>query len=249
MTLSLTAQKMLDAYGGAELWGKARHVRAEVSAHGLAFTLKRRPPFRKAQITCDVTRPFTRLTPIGQRADVAGVLDGEDVRLEQPDGTVLETRQNARSFFPGGRRIWRWDDLDMAYFAGYAFWNYLCLPALLLRPDIRWEECAPGHLRAHFPSKVPSHSPMQDFHIDMATGRLLQHDYAAEVISELANAANVITGHDEQDGLTFANERRVTPRGFNGAPLPAPLLIYVKIHQFSVESEADTKLTQRPERP
>ena len=28
--------------------------------------------------------------------------------------------------------------LDQAYFAGYAFWNYLTLPALLLRPDVEW---------------------------------------------------------------------------------------------------------------
>lgn len=40
--LSKTAQKALDAYGGIELWQKAKYIEAEISADGWAFFLKRR---------------------------------------------------------------------------------------------------------------------------------------------------------------------------------------------------------------
>ncbi|MGV6839634.1 MAG: hypothetical protein ACWA40_05510 [Planktomarina sp.] len=234
INLNTTAEAMLAAYGGKAFWSSARSITAHVSAHGLAFRLKRRPVFQHARILCDVTKPYVCLTPIGHVHDVMGVLDGDNVRLMDQNGRMKSERQNARNAFPGGRRWFWWDDLDMAYFAGYAFWNYLCLPALLLRQDVHWEELSPGHLRAHFPNHLPTHSPVQDFIVDLETGRLLQHNYTAQVIGGWAKAANVITQHDIQDGIPFIRSRNVTPRGPKGGALPGPTLISIIVHDFSV---------------
>lgn len=231
-----TARRALDAYGGAARWQAATRVRAVVSARGLAFTLKRRPPLERAEIVCDLHRPFARLTPIGERPDVSGVLDGADTRLESPGGEVLEQRRHARGYFPyQGGRFWRWDDLDMAYFANYAFWGYLTLPALLTNPAIDWSEPAPGYLRGRFPCHIPAHCAVQEFRFDPETGLLRQQNYTAQIIGAWAKAANVVTAYARTGGLTHDARRRVTPRGPGASPLPGPALIAIDVHEFELE--------------
>ena len=151
MSQTETAEKAIAAYGGRALWQNAKTLEVEISASGLAFTLKRRPFFRHARMVMDVHRPFSSLTPIGLDPVITGVLDGHDVRLENKQGQLITERRNARDYFTIDRRLFYWDDLDMSYFANYASWNYFTLPALLMREDIDWRELEPGLLEARFP--------------------------------------------------------------------------------------------------
>jgi hypothetical protein len=234
--MNQTAEKAVAAYGGKELWSNAKTIEAEVSAHGLAFQMKGRPFFEHARISMEVARPFSRLTPIGKDPQVAGVLDGSDTRLEDQNGKALAERKGARRFFPGGLgRLFHWDDLDMAYFANYAFWNYFTLPALLMRENIEWKEIQPGCLEANFPESIPTHSKIQRFRFDLKTGLLIQHDYTAEVISKLATAANVVMEHKQGDGYLYPSRRLVTPRSPSGKALPGPTLIAITVHDFQVK--------------
>ena len=232
--MNQTIKKAIDAYGGEETWIKAKSLEADFSARGLAFVLKRRPNLRRAKIKMDISRPFSRITPIGGNREISGVLKGSDVHLEDADGEVIRERKNARKYFPGGRRLFYWDDLDMAYFANYAMWNYLTLPALLMRTDIIWNEIEAGLLEAIFPKEIPTHSQRQHFRFDLNTGLLLQHDYTAEVISRLAKAAHVVLDHSEKEGLKFTSHRRVTPRSAKGKPWGGPILIEIKIHDYQL---------------
>ncbi len=234
-----TAQKALAAYGGKERWTNAKTINAEVSVHGWAFTLKRRPFFKHARISMEIARPVSRLTPIGKDPQITGVLVGHDVYLEDQNGTITEARKNARRYFPGGRRLFAWDDLDMTYFANYAFWNYFTLPALLLREDIAWKELKPGPLEASleatFPDTLPTHNPVQRFRFDPKTGLLIQHDYTAEIISKLATAANVVLEHKQGAEILYPSRRLVTPRAPSGKALPGPTLIAITVHDFHLE--------------
>lgn len=240
MRLSETAERAIAAYGGRTRWQNAKYLEAEVSVSGLAFTLKRRPFFCHAKIVEDAHRPFSRLTPIGHAPGISGVLDGQDVRLENSRGEILSGRKNARDYFTPGRRLFYWDDLDMAYFANYAFWNYLTLPALLMRDDIAWTEPEPGRLEARFPEWIPTHCSVQQFRFDRQTGRLIQHDYTAEIISRYASAAHGILGHAENNsGVVYPSARRVTPRGPKGNPFSRPVLIHIDVHDFKL-TNADT---------
>jgi hypothetical protein len=231
--MNLLAQKTLNAYGGRELWTKSKKIEAEVSVHGLAFTLKRRPFFKQAKIVMDIARPYSRLTPIGKEAGTTGVLDGHDVRLENQHGEIISERKDARSYFPAGRRLLYWDDLDMAYFANYAFWNYFTLPGLLMREEVLWQKKGSGCLEAVFPEEIPTHNLMQRFCFDEKTGRLIQHDYTAEIISNLAKAANVVEEHARNDeGILYTSKRLVTPRSPKGKALSGPALIAITVHDF-----------------
>ena len=143
---------------------------------------------------------------------------------------------NARSFFPYGRRLFWWDSLDQTYFAGYALWNYLVFPALLLRQDIRWEETGPNRLLARFPENIPTHSPVQEFLFDPVSGLLRQHNYTAEVMGGWAKAANAVIAHGTWNGIPYPSHRRVTPRKKDGSPAGGPVLIDLVIHDWSVSS-------------
>ncbi len=135
MDLSKTTQKAIEAYGGVDIWKKHKYVEAEVSVTGLAFTLKRRPFFEHAHIKMEISKPFSKLTPIGKDKKISGVLEGKDVKLEN-NGIIIAERKNARDYFSNLRQLFYWDDLDMAYFANYAFWNYFTLPNLLINNEI-----------------------------------------------------------------------------------------------------------------
>ncbi len=231
-----TVQKTLAAYGGSELWAAAKTIRAEVSVQGWAFTLKRRPFFEHAQIVMDVSRPFSRLAPIGNKPHIAGILDGHDVFLDDNQkGEIIAERKQARRYFPGGRRLLYWDDLDMAYFANYAFWNYFTLPALLMNEAIAWREIEPGLLEAAFPAEIPTHNPVQRFRFDDETGLLIQHDYTAEIISKLATAAHVVLEHTQGAQCLYPSRRLVTPRTPSGKAMSGPTLIAITVHNFQLE--------------
>ncbi len=229
----VTLQKALAAYGGEAFWRAARSIRATVSASGLAFTLKGRRPFHRIAVDCQVSEPFARLTPI-DRSGNTGVLTGGDVSLENPSGSVIANRRNARSFFPYGRRLFWWDSLDQTYFAGYALWNYLLFPALLLRQDIHWEQTGPNRLLARFSENIPTHSRAQEFLFDPDSGLLRQHNYTAEVMGGWAKAANVVVGHGAWYGIPYPSHRRVTPRKKDGSPSGGPVLIDLIIHDWYV---------------
>jgi len=235
--LSTTAQKAIEVYGGVELWKKNKFIEAEVSVKGLAFTLKRRPFFNHAKIKMEIHRPFSKLMPIGKDKNIAGVLDGNDVRLEDENGNIISERKNARSYFPYGRRLFYWDDLDMTYFSNYAFWNYFTFPNLLMNETIAWKETETGLLQGIFPASIPTHSTIQTFRFDKSSGKLIQHNYTADIISKLATAANVVTEHSQANGLIYPATRRVTPQNFSGGAFKAPVLIDIKVHSYKLTNE------------
>ncbi|MCB1175029.1 MAG: hypothetical protein KDK39_15760 [Leptospiraceae bacterium] len=233
-SISATAAQAIQVYGGLERWQSAKTIEAEVSVSGLAFRMKRRPFFDHAKITMDVHTPHSRLTPIGKGPAVSGVLHGHHVKLVDGSGKVLAERQNARAAFGWNRRLFFWDDLDMAYFANYAFWNYFTLPALLANTAIEWREQKAGILDARFPAAIPTHSHKQRFYFDTFSGLLKQHNYTADIISVMAYAANVVLEHQSMDGWPFAVRRQVSPQLGGSHSLGVPVLIDIHVHRFQL---------------
>ena len=227
------------SYGGEQIWRSAESVDVEASASGLLFIAKVRHGFERARVHIDVPSPRARFTP-KEWGGRSAVLDGHDVRIEDAAGRVLASRPNAREQFPWGRRLVRWDELDLGYFAGYAWWNYLAFPALLLRDDIAWRELGSSLLEARFPPVLPTHSAVQRFHIDPSTDLLRRHDYTADVVGPFARAAHEILAHGTSEGIPFPSHRRVRPR-IAGRAL-GPTLVDLRIHGWTLHRRA----THRP---
>ena len=223
---------VIAAYGGESLWRGAKTVNATISSGGLAFLAKFHQGARRLRVEVDPMRPRTKLY-LGLEG-LVGLLEGGNVRIENSSGQELAARADARRLFPGGRRWLWWDKLDQLYFTGYALWNYLAFPALLLRDDIVWTAVSSSVLEAIFPPGLPTHSGSQRFHFEPSTGLLRQHDYTAEVFGNWAKAAHVILEHRTWNGIPFAARRRVTLRRPDGAPLPWPVLVWIEVHDWSI---------------
>lgn len=239
--------EVLDAHGGLARWERASTIRGRVRSGGLL--LRTRVPgnrFADGRLEVAVGEPHAAADPYpgpGRR----GVFDHGAVRIETLDGEVLESRERPRELFfgrSGLRRNLRWDALDGAYFAGYAWWNYLNTPYLLARDGVRvrevepWREDAGGEtwrrLEAHFPESLDTHSPHQVFYYD-AELRLRRHDYTAEVVGGWARAAHMCADHVEAGGLRFPTRRWVRPIGPQGRPLPLPTLVALQLSEIEVD--------------
>jgi hypothetical protein len=223
---------VMAAYGGEALWSTVKTVNATISSGGFAFLTKFQRALRGLRVEVEVSQPRTKLYR-GSNGTV-GVFDGSAVRIEAPEGTVLASRTNAGSLFPGGRRRLWWDRLDQLYFVGYALWNYLAFPALLGRQDITWTAVGDWCLEASFPADIATHCRRQRFHFDPGTALLKQHDYTAEVFGSWAKAAHVILQHRTWNGIPFAAKRRVTPRRSDGSPARWPVLVWIEVNDWSI---------------
>ena len=176
----------------------------------------------------------------GQRA----VFDAGHVRLETDSGDVLSTRDSARALFfgrSGIRRNFHWDPLDVAYFAGYASWNYLTSPRLTVdgvevRDGKPWRERGEiwRRLDVRFPSGFHTHCPNQTFYID-DEGLIRRHDFVALPVGRWAKAALYCDRHRQFDGLTFPAHRRVVPRGPRSRVLGHPILLDLNFEDIQIE--------------
>lgn len=193
--------------------------------------MKLRAGIRDHHVEAHIAEPYV----ISQLIDSRGrrsVLEKGAIRIENSDGKLHSYRDDPRSKFPGGRRLFFWDRLDSAYFSSMALWNYLTFPALLLRDDIRWTEAGEDALEATFDPSTPTHSPVQQFHFYPETHLLTQHDYTARVFGDWAKAANVVLEHGSWEGIPYPSKRRVTPRAADGTPRPLPLLVAIDIRDW-----------------
>jgi hypothetical protein len=226
-----TIRQALEAYRVLEDWAGAGRIEAVVSTSGLLFLMKGHRPFRRISVSLEIASPRVRFQPVDSSGFTA-VLDNGTSRIETEGGHRIAERPEARRYFRGFRRQLYWDRLDHAYFSGYALWNYLTFPALLLREEIVWREVSTGILEARFPESLPTHCPTQRFIFDQDTGLLRQHDYTAEVIGSWARAANVVLAHQDWEGIPYPAHRRVTPRRPDGRPRFFPTLVDIKIHEW-----------------
>ncbi|WP_429345938.1 hypothetical protein [Paraburkholderia sp. Clong3] len=229
----------IEAHGGAARWAELAEIEATVSACGLLFTAKRRPILRQVQVRASTHEPrfaFNDFPHVGETSELQGE---ELVRVVGRDGAILARRDGPRTAFRGWRRQIYWDDLDFVYFGAYAFWNYLTAPFLFLRGGFTFQELPPlatsagiwPRIRATFPSDIPTHSRVQDFYFDRQH-RLCRIDYTAMVIGRWARAAHICEDFREFDGFLIPTRRTVKPLPVGNAPLPAPTLVAIEVHDF-----------------
>ncbi|WP_433756733.1 hypothetical protein [Nocardia sp. CA-135398] len=237
-------EEVLTAHGGLEQWRAVTALTARGRFGGLLRS--RFPGNRMATVTVRVEFAQQHAVFRGfPHQDQQAVFDRGDVRIETRDGELISARCNARAAFTGLsglHRNLRWDALDAAYFAGYAWWNYLSTPALLTREGITiterdtWSEAGElwRRLEVGFPPEIHTHSRRQTFFVDSA-GLIRRHDYLANPIGRWAHAAHYCSDHRNFAGLVFPTHRRVHPRGPGGRSLAHPILVALDIDHIEIE--------------
>ncbi|KSV75954.1 hypothetical protein N185_16030 [Sinorhizobium sp. GW3] len=230
----------IEAHGGLERWREIERVRASFSTTGLLWAIKGHPSGLPA-ITMDMSakRPEVRTTNF-KAANQVATFEAERVTIENESGAVLGDLRQPRASFAGHELMTQINDLQLAYFASYAFWNYFTTPFLFTRDGFelremdKYEENGEiwRRLFVTFPSDVPTHCPSQVFYFSK-DGLLQRLDYMTDILGGMA--AHYCFDHKDFDGIKVPTLRRVVRRTPEKSMLTDPTAVLVQISdvQFS----------------
>jgi hypothetical protein len=234
-----TVHEAIEAHGGMDYWNSIGALEVELSASGFLFTAKRRPVLHRVRMRAVTSEPKFTFFDFPKPGQTAELIGNDEVRILDSEGNIVAQRENPRVAFRGIRRQFIWDDLDFIYFGGYATWNYLTTPFVLVRKGFLIEALEPlqgtlgqfTRLQVTFPADVPTHSRQQIFYFD--DNRLLRRlDYTAEIVGGWARAAHLCDEYRTFDRLKAPTRRRVLPLPFGHTPLPGPTLVELEVHDI-----------------
>ncbi|GAA3475986.1 hypothetical protein [Streptomyces yanii] len=217
----LTAQ-IIKAHGGLDRYNEYETATVDFHSGGALWGLKGQEAiFDRAAVQVDLRRQHASHYPFREPGLRTSFSAGR-VAIETDEGEVRSERLSPRDAFAGHTLNTPWDDLHVAYFAGYAMWTYLTSPFTFASPSFRTEELSPviengeewSRLKVTFPDDVATHSQEQLFYFG-SDGLLRRHDYTAEVINA-GPAAHYASHYAEFDGIMVPTKRRVYPLGEDG---------------------------------
>ncbi|WNO76817.1 hypothetical protein [Streptomyces sp. AM8-1-1] len=213
---------VIEAQGGLERYNQFSTVTVHFRSGGALWGLKgQEGVFDHAGVRLDIHGEHASHYPF-KSPDLHTSLTAERVAVENAAGEVKAERLDPRAAFAGHSLETPWDDLHVAYFAGYAMWTYLTSPFTFAAPDFQTEELPSvtedgqilRRLKVSFPDRIATHCQDQIFYFDQ-DGLLRRHDYTAEVINAGA-AAHYCSEHKEFDGILVPTRRRVHPLAEDG---------------------------------
>lgn len=236
------------AHGGLDRWRRVRAVQAHVAAGGLAFASRGQPSaLRDFRATVEPAARRVELDGFG-RPGWHGVWTPAHLQLHDERGALLGEREQPRAQFDRWVKKIAWDKLDIFYFSGFAFWNYLSFPFLLTSSEVAVAEegnAAGRRLRVVYGAGFPTFSREQTFHFDPAL-RLTRHDYVVDPIARWAAVAHLCLASAKAGGFVLHTRRRVFPRLGAYRMLPAPELVHIRfddLHAIDSVAAASTETT------
>jgi hypothetical protein len=179
---------------------------------------------RKVRVTANIAEQQISYLPF-TADDLRSFYRPDLVAIDTLDGKRLKQRANPRDSFDGHTPATRWDDLHLAYFSGYAMWNYRNTPFMFALPDFETEEIEPWNengerwrrLKVTFPDSVATHSSQQVFNIS-DNGLITRPDYLANVTGGVPTA-HYTSEYRDFDGIKITTKRRAYRRNTDGAPM------------------------------
>jgi hypothetical protein len=194
-----------------------------------------------ATATLDTRTQHTVIEPFGTPGHRARFTP-DRVEIQAADGTVLAGRDEPRRAFDGHPPDRLRDELQTAYFAGYAFWTYLTVPFLLSWDGVRVTELEPWRengetwrrLRAEFPEHIATHNRVQTLYFGADDHLLRRHDYAADVVSGNPLTAHYTADYRTFDGFGFPTRRRVLRRNPDNTTSEEPVIVSLDIHSVAL---------------
>jgi hypothetical protein len=207
-------ERAIAAHGGRPAWQAAVSIRLPyLRAAGALLSLKGYGHTFPAPDEFEI-RPHERVTIFHGYPDDRhrGQFADGSVSIEEVDGREPPMRSaDHRRTFSGLARNRRWSPLDALYFFGYALWHYHALPFTLGEArlvKVLTMRGIPTGIDVVFPTDVHTHSRRQQFHFG-ADGRIVRHDYVAEVVGGWAAGSHFWEDYERSGGLLIARRRRV----------------------------------------
>jgi hypothetical protein len=221
------------AHGGLDRWVAVRSLSAPLSIGGSLWADRGHDGvLADAAVFIDPHRQHVEFSGFGPQR-LRTWYEPRLVIVLTEDGTEIDRRRDPRASFTQDAAA-LWDDVQVAYFASYAIWNYLTLPFLLTTPGVDvtdvepWPATDPSwrRVRAAFgEAPIETHNRVQYYNFD-SDNLLVRHDYDADVLGGVP-ASNQAADYREFAGLLFPTRRRVTARDSNGAAGTGPILVSI----------------------
>jgi hypothetical protein len=225
----------IDGHGGQQRWDQISGFRVAASITGEIWALKGKPGLLDGVVLAGETRD-QRLT-ITPFPEPGWYATWEPYRqtIETADGVLVAERLDPAAAFAGTTRQAPWDDLQAAYFAGEANWNYFATPFILARQDFVTEETEPWHengqvwrsLLVTYPDTIVAHTRQQTYYFD-DDGLLRRLDYAVDILGG-GPAVHYPSEYREFGGIMVPTRRRVYVRHPDGSPVRDSVSVAIDI--------------------
>jgi hypothetical protein len=231
----------IKAHGGMKRWDGLSRFRSKASMSGAILDLNQRPGLlTDVVLDGDSRDQRLRMAPFPSNGRYA-IWQPDHQTIETTQGIVLAERRDPISSFRTPDLEPAWDDLQIAYFASTATWNYLVTPFLFARPDFVVQEIGPWsengqvwrRLFVTYPDNVAFHSRQQTYYFD-GEGSLRRVDYVVDILGS-APVVDLPTWYRVFDGIRVPTRRRVYVRKPDGSPDLESISVAVDIRRVTFD--------------
>jgi hypothetical protein len=225
----------IDAHGGMHRWEGISRFRVAASITGAIWASKGKPGLLADVVLEGETRDQRlRITPFPWPGRYT-TWEPYRQTIETADGLLVAERRDPAASIAGLTRQSPWDDLQAAYLAAEANWNYLVTPFLFARADFAVEETAPWQegaqvwrcLLVTYPSAIVAHTRKQTYYFD-DQGLLRRVDCAVDTLGG-GPAVHHPSGYCEFDGIMVPTRRRVYARNPDGSQVRDSVSVAIDI--------------------
>ena len=233
-------EQVIEAHGGMARWKSFSTLSAHLRQGGIVWPLKGKGGMLdEVNIQIKLHQPWTSHSPFGD-AQRRTAVTPDRVAIETTAGALVEELKEPRASFAGHQLETPWSDAQLAYFVGYAIWNYFTMPFTLAGEGFSAVELSPWQengqtlrrLQVTFPGHVATHSKVQTFYFS-ADGLLRRHDYEVD-ISGGAPAVHYLSGHTSVQGITFPTRHLIYVRDADGGHQPEPLVVSIDVSDIKL---------------
>jgi hypothetical protein len=228
-------EQILEAHGGLARWRSHDNLSAHLSQGGILWPLKGHGGLLdEVDVMVELKQMWTSHAPFGA-ADRRTAVTPQRAAIEMADGRVVNVLDDPRASFAGFGLETPWSAPQLAYFVGYAMWNYLTLPFAFAEPGFAfealpaWEEDGETwhRLRVTYPDTIATHSRVQTFYVG-ADFRLRRHDYDVD-INGGTPAVHYFSDYATVDGISLPTRHLIYVRNPDGGHSTDPLVVSIVV--------------------
>lgn len=230
----------INAQGGLDQWRKFHTVSSHLKVGGELWHLKgHQGTIEDVNVKVNLLEQSVSHVPNNEWHTL---YTPDRIAIETSNGELVEEMYNPRGSFVGHTLESRWSNLQLAYFAGYAMWNYFNTPYQFTRPGFElaeidtWTEDNETwrRLRVRWPGGIHTHSKEQVFYID-SNGLIRRLDYEVEVSGNVS-CVHYLSEYREVSGIKLATRRVVYLKNADNNRDPSsPVIVSIDISDVEFE--------------
>lgn len=245
-------ERIAEAHGGLDRWGRVERVLATASLGGSEFLYHLQPrPLEQADVSVDLRLCRVTVSPF-PTAGRSGVFEPSRVFTQDDQGQCLEERAAPGLVARSLRHWFVWDSLDVLYVVGLTLWHAVAAPFLACRSGTERKLLEPSdtvdgprqRLRIRLPGDLPLPAREQMLHAD-PRGLLRRMDYSPVAYGGALRLGHLLEDHQACDGLVVATRQVMYPCLPNGQIWRLTRLAWINLDDVAVLDREPVAVSNR----